>query len=106
MSKAATVHMARTRKDSGVQPQTAPTPAIEPRLLRLEDVAIILNVRLAQVYALVRSGDLPAVKLGGRGVWRVDRNKLEEFLEHAHSETAAWVREHPLTSSDDLVPEE
>lgn len=98
--------MARTRKDGGDQPQTAPGPSVEPRLLRLEDVAIILNVRLAQVYALVRSGDLPAMKLGGRGVWRVDRNRLEEFLEQAHSDTAAWVREHPLASSEELVPED
>lgn len=98
--------MARAKKDSEVRPETAPASRIEPRLLKLEDVAVILNVRLAQVYALVRSGDLPAVKLGGRGVWRVDRQKLEEFLEQAHTDTASWVREHPLASSDELVPEE
>ena len=42
-----------------------PTPGVEPRFYTLEDVATILNVRVAQVYALVRSGELPAVKLGG-----------------------------------------
>ena len=35
-----------------------PTPGVEPRFYTLEDVATILNVRVAQVYALVRSGEL------------------------------------------------
>ena len=40
-----------------------PTPGVEPRFYTLDDVATVLNVRVAQVYALVRSGELPAVKL-------------------------------------------
>jgi excisionase family DNA binding protein len=59
-------------------------------------VATVLNVRVAQVYALVRSGELPAVKLGGRGVWRVDRNQLEAYIERMHEETAQWAKQHPL----------
>jgi excisionase family DNA binding protein len=73
-----------------------PTPGVEPRFYTLEDVATILNVRVAQVYALVRSGELPAVKLGGRGVWRVDRLQLEEYIERMHEQTADWARKHPL----------
>jgi excisionase family DNA binding protein len=73
-----------------------PTPGVEPRFYTLEDVATILNVRGAQVYALVRSGELPAVKLGGRGVWRVDRLQLEAYIERMHNETADWARKHPL----------
>ncbi len=63
-----------------------------PRLLTLHDVARFLNVSQAQVYALVRSGELPAIKLGGRGVWRVDRFKLEEYVQLAGERTARWVR--------------
>ena len=80
------------------------TPGVEPRFYRLEDVATILNVRVAQVYALVRSGDLPAVKLGGRGVWRVDRNQLEGYIERLHDETREWAKAHPLSGSES--PEE
>jgi excisionase family DNA binding protein len=72
------------------------TPGVEPRFYTLEDVATILNVRVAQVYALVRSGDLPAVKLGGRGVWRVDRNQLEAYIERMHAQTREWAKAHPL----------
>src|SRR5215217_5287429 len=73
-----------------------PTPGVEPRFYTLEDVATILNVRVAQVYALVRSGELPAVKLGGRGVWRVDRLQIESYIERMHEQTADWARKHPL----------
>lgn len=69
---------------------------IEPRLLTLEDVAAYLNVSVPQVYALVRSGELPAIKIGGRGVWRVDRLKLDDFIERLHQETERWAKSHPL----------
>jgi excisionase family DNA binding protein len=78
-----------------------PTPGIEPRFYTLEDVATILNVRVAQVYALVRSGDLPAVKLGGRGVWRVDRHQLEDYIERMHERPRTWAKAHPLTNAPD-----
>jgi len=39
-----------------------------------------LNVSRAQVYALVRDRSLLAVKIGGRGQWRVERSKLEDYI--------------------------
>jgi excisionase family DNA binding protein len=77
------------------------TPGVEPRFYTLEDVATILNVRVAQVYALVRSGELPAVKIGGRGVWRVDRRQLEAYIDRLHEETRAWAKAHPLSGTED-----
>ncbi|HVM35384.1 MAG TPA: helix-turn-helix domain-containing protein [Actinomycetota bacterium] len=73
---------------------------IEPRFLTLEDVSAYLNVSVPQVYALVRSGSLPAIKLGGRGVWRVDRQQLEAYIERLHQETQEWARAHPLNPRD------
>ena len=73
---------------------------IEPRFLTLEDVSAYLNVSVPQVYALVRSGSLPAIKLGGRGVWRVDRQQLETYIERLHQETQEWARAHPLNPRD------
>jgi len=69
---------------------------LEPRYVKLEDVANYLNVSVPQVYALVRSGELPAVKIGGRGVWRVDRHKLDGYLERLEEETRKWTLAHPL----------
>jgi excisionase family DNA binding protein len=69
---------------------------IEPRFLKLEDVAIYLNVSVAQAYALVRSGELPAIKVGGRGQWRIDKRQLEAYIERLHEETRQWAETHPL----------
>ena len=66
------------------------------RFLLLSDVAAELNVSDSQVYHLVRSGELPAIKIGGRGQWRVERSRLEEYIQAKYAETAAWVKENPL----------
>ena len=50
------------------------------RFLQLEDVAEELAVSQSQVYHMVRSGELPAIKVGGRGQWRVERAKLEAYI--------------------------
>ncbi len=72
----------------------------EPRFLVLSDVATELNVSESQVYHMVRSGELPAIKIGGRGQWRVERARLEQYIEEKYAETAAWVAQNPLTSTD------
>jgi excisionase family DNA binding protein len=69
----------------------------EPRFLTLADVADVLNISAAQTYALVRTGDLPAIKIGGRGQWRVERSELEAYIERMYAETRRFVAEHPLT---------
>jgi excisionase family DNA binding protein len=69
----------------------APTP----RFLTLSDVAEILNTSSAQVYALVRRGDLPAIKIGGRGQWRVESTELEAYIQRAYEQTREFVEDHP-----------
>ena len=62
-----------------------------PRFLPLTDVAEILNISSAQAYALVRSGDLPAIKVGGRGQWRVEVDQLEQYIQRMYEQTRAQV---------------
>jgi excisionase family DNA binding protein len=69
---------------------------VAPRFLQLSDVAEVLNISASQVYALVRSGDLPAIKIGGRGQWRVETSALEDYIARAYSETRAFVEANPL----------
>ena len=70
--------------------EVSPKPnGMEPRLLTLEDVATYLSVSVPQVYALVRSGTLVAVKIGGRGIWRVDRRELDAYVDRLHEEAIA-----------------
>jgi excisionase family DNA binding protein len=68
----------------------------QQRFLPLPEVAVELSVTDSQVYHMVRSGELPAIKIGGRGQWRVERAKLEEYIQRKYDETAVWVRENPL----------
>jgi excisionase family DNA binding protein len=69
--------------------------ATTPRFLTLADVAEVLNTSSAQVYALVRRGDLPAIKIGGRGQWRVESTELEGYIERAYAQTREFVADHP-----------
>jgi excisionase family DNA binding protein len=70
-----------------------PAPAGR-RFLQLADVAEVLNISSAQVYALVRSGDLPAIKIGGRGQWRVEVSELEAYIARMYAETRDFVTTH------------
>ncbi len=74
-----------------------------PRFLSLTDVAEVLNISASQTYALVRSGELPAIKIGGRGQWRVERSVLEEYIQRCYAETRAFVTSHPVSRDDALV---
>ena len=86
--------------------EDTPAPGLQPRYVKLDEVAAYLSVSVPQVYALVRSGELPAIKIGGRGVWRVDRTKLDVWLEKLEAETAAWTKTHPLGPKDDDIGEQ
>lgn len=78
---------------------------VAPRFLTLADVAETLNISAAQTYALVRSGDLPAIKIGGRGQWRVEAAALEEFIARKYEQTREFVQSHPF-GSDEVAPAE
>jgi excisionase family DNA binding protein len=78
---------------------TQPQPT--PRFLHLTDVAQILNTSSAQVYALVRSGELPAIKIGGRGQWRVETTVLEDYIQRMYQRTREFVSQHPFGGDTD-----
>ncbi len=75
-----------------------------PRFLQLADVAEVLNISSSQVYALVRKGDIAAVKIGGRGQWRVEVSKLEDYIAQLYKDTRTFVETHPL-GADGETPE-
>ena len=66
------------------------------RLMTMQDVADELATSFSQVYHMVRSGELPAIKIGGRGQWRIERSKLEEYIAMKYQETADFVQTNPL----------
>jgi len=66
------------------------------RFLTLADVTEILNISAPQAYALVRSGELPAIQIGGRGIWRVESAELELYIQRMYEQT----RERAASQSD------
>jgi excisionase family DNA binding protein len=70
-----------------------------PRFLTLSDVAEVLNISASQTYALVRSGELEAIKIGGRGQWRVERDQLESYIKRMYDQTRQFVANHPFVDS-------
>ena len=72
------------------------------RFLQLADVAEVLNISAAQAYALVRSGELKAIKIGGRGQWRVESAALEQYIERMYSETQEFIDSHPYGRGEEF----
>jgi excisionase family DNA binding protein len=64
-----------------------------PRFLTLSDVAEELQISSSQTYALVRSGELPAIQIGGRGQWRVEQAMLEKYIQDKYAETRRLIEE-------------
>jgi excisionase family DNA binding protein len=74
--------------------------AAEPRFLTLADVAEVLNISASQVYALVRNKELDAIKIGGRGQWRVERDRLEDYIARMYDQTRAFIDKHPFVEAE------
>lgn len=61
------------------------------RFLTLADVAEILSVSAGEVLALIRSGELPAIRVGQ--AWRIESAVLEDYIQEqyeANRRTALW----------------
>jgi|tagenome__1003787_1003787.scaffolds.fasta_scaffold18910333_1 excisionase family DNA binding protein len=77
-----------------------------PRFLTLADVAELLNTSVAQVYAMVRRGELDAIKIGGRGQWRVSEADLEGYIAQLRVATREFIDSHPFDSVDETEDED
>lgn len=71
-----------------------------PRFIPLAEVADMLSISSVQAYALVRSGELPAIQVGGRGQWRVEVTELESYIERKYAETKRLVENRSATAAD------
>jgi excisionase family DNA binding protein len=63
------------------------------RFLTVADAAEILAVDVAAVDELIRSGELPAIRVGSSGPWRIERTQLEVWIEEQYELTrrhSAW----------------
>lgn len=61
------------------------------RFLTLADAAELLSITTRQAYALVHSGELPAIRVGAAGHWRVERTVMESYIEAMYEETRRYT---------------
>lgn len=77
-----------------------PEPSSPRRFLTVEQVAEELNVSPVQVRALLKTGELRAIQVGGRGMWRIGIKDLEDFIAEAYLKTAERVANGELKTAD------
>ncbi|MGA0568872.1 helix-turn-helix domain-containing protein [Rathayibacter sp. KR2-224] len=73
------------------------------RFLTVGDAAELLKVAPGDVVALIETGELPAIRVGRPGAWRIERVQLEEYIQAMYEET----RRRALWDQSDLasIPE-
>ncbi len=69
------------------------------RFLTVADAAELLAVDVATVDELIRSGELPAIRVGSSGPWRVERTQLEVWIEEQYEAT----RRHSLWNQGEFA---
>lgn len=65
---------------------------MQQRFLSLADVAEILSISMSQVRALVRSGELKGIQIGGKGTWRVEDTQLQDYIDRMYARTQERLR--------------
>ena len=66
---------------------------MQQRFLSLADVAEILSISMSQVRALVRSGELKGIQIGGKGTWRIEDAQLQDYIDRMYARTQQRLRE-------------
>ncbi|HHT40525.1 MAG TPA: helix-turn-helix domain-containing protein [Actinomyces sp.] len=64
-----------------------------PRFLTIADVAEILNLSQSATRALLTSGELPAIQVGGKRTWRIEQAELERYIERQYEITRQRIAE-------------
>ncbi|WP_314194572.1 helix-turn-helix domain-containing protein [uncultured Arthrobacter sp.] len=78
-------------------------PLTKPRFLTIEQAAEELNVKPSLVRALIKTGELRGIQIGGRGLWQVGRQDIEDYVSDAYRRTAERIASGEIT--DDGVPD-
>jgi excisionase family DNA binding protein len=79
-----------------------PTPR---RFLTIEQVAEELNVKASLVRGLIKTGELRGIQVGGRGVWRIGANDLEDYIAEAYRRTAERIAAGEFKDDGESEPE-
>ncbi|MET7707032.1 helix-turn-helix domain-containing protein [Micromonospora sp. NPDC005413] len=84
-------HRPTPTKAGGI-PTTGTRAPVVSAVYTVAETAEILRLSLGSTYALVRSGEIPAIKLGGR--WAIPKRRLHQ-----------WIDGLPIASVEDVERE-
>lgn len=76
------------------------------RFLTPSQVAEELNVKPNQVHALIKAGELRALQVGGRGMWRIGRQDVEDYIEAAYRRTAERIAAGEISDAGETGDQE
>ncbi|MET3901709.1 helix-turn-helix domain-containing protein [Paenarthrobacter sp. 4246] len=62
-----------------------------PRFLTIEQDAEELATSEVQIRAMLKTGQLKGIQIGGRNVWRIGRQDLEEFIQDAYRQVSERI---------------
>lgn len=80
--------------------------AAPQRFLTVQQTADELSATPSLVRALISSGSLPATQVGGRGQWRIERSKFEDYIADAYARTRNEIANGRFTVERDQPPTE
>lgn len=62
---------------------------LDRRFMTLDEVREVLSISSTQAYSLVRSGELRAIRVGGRRQWRIENSELEAYIQRSYYEPSS-----------------
>ena len=60
---------------------------MEHNFYTIADVADMLKVSQGAVRNLINNGDLRAIQIGGRGLWRIEEAAMEEYIKGQYAQS-------------------
>lgn len=63
-------------------------------------VAEELNMKPSQVHALIKTGELRAFQVVGRGMWRIGRQDVEDYITEAYPRTVERIAAGEISDAE------
>lgn len=76
------------------------------RFLTIEQAADELNVKTSLIRGLIKTGELRGIQVGGRGVWRIGANDIEDYIAEAYRRTAERIAAGELQDDGETEAQE
>lgn len=72
----------------------------------MAQVAEELNVKQSLVQGLIKTGELRAFQVGGRGMWRIGRQDVDDYIAEAYRRTAERIAAGELEDGGETEDQE